>query len=154
MHPRLPSEDPDSIHVQPSPVANDRKAFTVYYQGRQVGGVLYRTRHRGELHYSKKYIELILSQLPATQLHLSTPVRAVWSGQRCTILETRSGEHETFDHIIFACHSDDVLRILGAGATPAEREALNAFRWRSNEVWLHSDKSVGLHSPCLSLLLG
>ena len=95
---------------------------------------------------SKTYVKSILSQLPAKQLHLSTPVRAVSSGEDKTILETATGERETFDHIIFACHSDDALRILdtGSGATPEERETLGAFRWSRNEVWLHSDESVGV----------
>jgi predicted NAD/FAD-binding protein len=54
-----------------------------------------------------------------------------------------------FDHIIFACHSDDALRILdaGSGATPEERETLGAFRWNRNEVWLHYDESVSVGSP-------
>jgi predicted NAD/FAD-binding protein len=86
--------------------------------------------------------------LPAAQLHISTPVHAVWSGKGNAILETATGQRETFDHIIFACHSDDALRILdaGSGATPAERDILGAFRWNKNEVWLHSDESVGIHS--------
>ena len=60
------------------------------------------------------------------------------------ILETATGKRETFDHIIFTCHSDDALRILdaGTGATPSEREVLGAFRWSRNEVWLHSDEDV------------
>lgn len=80
------------------------------------------------------------------QLHLSTPVHAVWSGEGNTILETATGERKTFDHIIFACHSDDALRILdaGSGATPEEREILGAFHWSKNEVWLHSDENVGI----------
>jgi predicted NAD/FAD-binding protein len=98
---------------------------------------------------SKKYVESILSQLPVKQLHLSTPVHAVSSGEGNMILETATGERETFDHIIFACHSDDALRILdtGGGATPEEREILGAFRWSNNEVWLHSDDEVGIDSP-------
>ncbi|KAH9993165.1 hypothetical protein BJV77DRAFT_1067314 [Russula vinacea] len=93
---------------------------------------------------SKKYVESILSQLPAAQLHLSTPVHAVWSGDGNTIMETATGKREAFDHIIFACHSEDALRILdaGSGATPTERETLGAFRWSRNEVWLHSDESL------------
>ncbi|KAF8482445.1 amine oxidase [Russula ochroleuca] len=93
---------------------------------------------------SKKYVESVLSQLPAAQLHLSTPVHAIWSGEGSTILEMATGKRETFDHIIFACHSDDALRILdaGSGATPAERETLGAFCWSRNEVWLHSDESL------------
>jgi predicted NAD/FAD-binding protein len=99
--------------------------------------------------FSKKYVESILSQLPAEQLHLSTPVHAVSSGKDNTILETATGEREMFDHIIFACHSDDALRILdtGSGATPEERETLGAFRWNRNEVWLHCDENVGVDSP-------
>jgi predicted NAD/FAD-binding protein len=100
-------------------------------------------------HYSKKYVKSILSQLPSAQLHISTPVHAVWSGEGNMILETAAGKRETFDHIIFACHSDDALRILdaGSGATPAEREVLGAFRWSRNEVWLHTDENVSFHSP-------
>ena len=82
-------------------------------------------------------------------------MHAVSSGKDNTILETATGERETFDHIIFACHSDDTLRILdaGGGATPEERETLGAFCWSRNEVWLHSDESVGVDSPLsLSLL--
>ncbi len=52
-------------------------------------------------------------------------------------------------NIIFACHSDDALRILdaGSGATPGEREVLDAFRWSRNEVCLHTDENVSFHSP-------
>jgi predicted NAD/FAD-binding protein len=109
-----------------------------------------------ELHYSKTYVESILSRLPAERLHLSTPVHAVWSGERNAILETATGKRESFDHIIFACHSDDALRILdaGSGATPAEREALGPFLWSRNEVWLHSDESVGICPLSLLLEMG
>jgi len=100
---------------------------------------------------SKKYVDSILSRLPAERLHLSTPVRAVTSGEDSGTLVTATGKRETFDHIIFACHTDDALRILdgGGGATPEEREILGAFRWSKNEVWLHSDESVGVDSPPL-----
>ena len=95
---------------------------------------------------SKKYVDSILSRLPAKQLHLSTPVQAVSSGETNATLVTVAGERETFDHIIFACHTDDALRILdaGSGATPEERDILGAFRWAKNDVWLHSDESVSV----------
>ena len=98
---------------------------------------------------STKYVESILSRLPTGQLHLSSPVHAVSSSEGKTILATATGKRETFDHIIFACHSDDALRILdaGSGATPEEREILSAFGWNRNEVWLHSDKDVSIVSP-------
>jgi predicted NAD/FAD-binding protein len=46
-------------------------------------------------------------------------VNATWSGEWNVILETTTGKRETLDHIIFACHSDDVLRILDAGTVVA-----------------------------------
>ena len=118
-----------------------------YYQRRQVGGVAcVGPPVRAEIYYSKKYVETILSQLPAAQLHLSTPVYAVRSGEGNITLETATGKREAFDHIIFTCHSNDALRILdtGSGATPTERDVLGAFRWNRNEVWLHSDENVCL----------
>ena len=97
---------------------------------------------------SKKYVDSILARLPAERLHLSTPVHAVTSSEDNATLVTATGKRETYDHIIFACHTDDALRILdgGGGATPEEREILGAFRWCKNDVWLHSDESVGVHS--------
>ena len=78
-------------------------------------------------------------------------MQAVSSGETNTTLVTVTGERETFDHIIFACHTDDALRILdaGSGATSEERDILGAFRWAKNDVWLHSDESVGVILPPL-----
>src|SRR5260221_4910096 len=97
---------------------------------------------------SKKYVDSILAKLPAEQLHLSTPVQAASSGEGKATLVTATGKREPFDHIIFACHTDDALRILdaGGGATPEEREILGVYRWSKNDVWLHSDVSVSVDS--------
>ena len=75
-------------------------------------------------------------------------MHAVSSGEGKVILVTASGECETFDHIIFACHSGDALRIVdaGGGATPGEREILSTFQWVTNDLWLHSDENVGVDS--------
>jgi predicted NAD/FAD-binding protein len=91
-------------------------------------------------------VDSILSRLPKERLHLSTPVDAVTSGEDNATLVTATGKSEIFDHIIFACHTDDALRILdrGGGATPEEREILGAFSWSKNDLWLHSDESVGV----------
>jgi predicted NAD/FAD-binding protein len=80
-------------------------------------------------------------------------VQAVSSRKNNATLVTATGERETFDHIIFACHTDDALRILdaGSGATSEERDILGTFRWSKNDVWLHSDKSVGVILPLLFL---
>lgn len=54
---------------------------------------------------------------------------------------TRQGS-ELFDEVIFACHSDQALRILDKDATPLERELLDEFPFTDNAVTLHTDTSV------------
>ncbi|KAJ6585604.1 FAD/NAD(P)-binding domain-containing protein [Mycena capillaripes] len=91
---------------------------------------------------SRVYVNKILGKLPAAQLHLSTPVRSVstQTGTDAVQLTTASGI-ETYDHVIFACHSDAVLSILkaGEGITTEEQEILSMFQWNQNEAVLHSD---------------
>lgn len=132
-------------YVESPPVANNLEAFVAYHQRWQVGSAACGgTPLRADLHHSKTYVESILSLLPSAQLHLSIPVHAVLSGEGNVILDPATGKHESFDHIIFACHSDDALRILdaGSGATPAEREVFSAFRWSGSEVWLDSMRTT------------
>ncbi|MCX5761128.1 MAG: FAD-dependent oxidoreductase [Gemmatimonadetes bacterium] len=48
---------------------------------------------------------------------------------------------ETFDRVVFACHSDVALAML-SDATPAERAVLGALPYQENDVVLHTDTSV------------
>ena len=48
---------------------------------------------------------------------------------------------EEFDEVIFACHSDQALKIL-ADADGTERDILNAFPYGKNRVLLHTDTRV------------
>ncbi len=57
-------------------------------------------------------------------------------------LQTVGGEVQEFDHIIFACHSDQALAILGAEATETERDILSAFPYQPNVAILHTQESV------------
>jgi predicted NAD/FAD-binding protein len=51
------------------------------------------------------------------------------------------GSPEAFDHVIFACHSDQALRML-EDPTDTEREVLTAFPYEPNEAILHTDASL------------
>ena len=48
---------------------------------------------------------------------------------------------ERFDHVFFACHADEALRML-ADPSPAEREILGALPFQRNEAVLHTDTSL------------
>ncbi len=52
-----------------------------------------------------------------------------------------NGTTETFDQVIFACHSDQALRLL-KDPTANESAILGALPYQSNDVILHTDKSL------------
>ncbi|HEV2650942.1 MAG TPA: FAD-dependent oxidoreductase [Rhizomicrobium sp.] len=56
------------------------------------------------------------------------------------ITDTR-GATEIYDDVVFACHSDQALSLLGGDATIAERSALGAIRYQPNVAVLHKDPS-------------
>jgi len=60
----------------------------------------------------------------ATCVRVTTPKRAV-----------------DYDAVVMAAHPPQTLEMLGDSATAAERDALGAFRYRPNEVVLHTDES-------------
>jgi len=71
-------------------------------------------------------------------IRTSTPVRSVTRNGVQSVVHSAVGSQETFDQVIFACHSDQALRLL-AQPTPQERAALSAIRFQDNEVILHCD---------------
>jgi predicted NAD/FAD-binding protein len=89
---------------------------------------------------SKQYVERLIGPF-ADRIRLSTPVQAVRRLPDRVEVSTaaRTGEH--FDHVIFACHSDQALRIL-EDADTRERDVLGAFPYQRNEAVLHTDPSV------------
>jgi len=58
------------------------------------------------------------------------------------LLVEGESEFQTFAHVVFACHSDQALRILGDQATSTEREILSAFPYQPNKAVLHTQHDV------------
>jgi len=48
---------------------------------------------------------------------------------------------QTFDHVVFGCHGDQVLPLL-ADPADTERDVFGAFATTTNAVWLHTDATV------------
>ncbi|QCO56070.1 FAD-dependent oxidoreductase [Pseudorhodobacter turbinis] len=71
-------------------------------------------------------------------IHTGTPVQSVSrNGSQSTVTSGEQGA-ATFDHVIFACHADQALRLL-AQPTGEERAALSAVRFQDNVMVLHRD---------------
>ncbi|MBC7854189.1 MAG: FAD-dependent oxidoreductase [Pirellulaceae bacterium] len=90
---------------------------------------------------SRQYVEAILQRL-RTPVRLNSPIVAVRRRHRKMHVHAVGRGMQVFDHVIFACHSDQALKMLGESATTVERELLSAFPYQSNTALLHTDDSV------------
>lgn len=88
---------------------------------------------------SREYVKRMLPGIP--DLRLASPVLSVRRDAQGVQVESRHG-FEHFDAIVFACHSDQTLRILGDAATPAERAVLGAVKYQPNRAVLHTDAAL------------
>ncbi len=89
---------------------------------------------------SRQYIKPLIRPFQ-DRIRLQQPVRSVSRSSQGVRVSVDAG-WEHFDHVVFACHADQALRILGASATAAERDILSAFPYEKNEAVLHCDTSV------------
>ena len=76
------------------------------------------------------------------RIRLSSSIESVVREGSQVLIKPADCEAQVFDHVIFACHSDQALKILAEGATATERELLSAFPYQKNQAILHTDASV------------
>ncbi len=88
---------------------------------------------------SKNYVSRITAGFRKA-IRLKTPVRRV-TRIECGIEIATDFGTEAFDEVIFACHSDQALKLL-AQPSPAERKILAKFPYSRNVALLHTDESV------------
>lgn len=88
---------------------------------------------------SARYLEKLVPAIRAEFRH-SAPVRRVERGESGVRIVS-DGDESSFDQVVFACHSDQVLAML-ADATELERDILGAIAYQPNETILHTDTSL------------
>ena len=89
---------------------------------------------------SREYVRK-LRKLLTCQTQLNTAVQSV-TRDSGSMRVTTGGQSQSFDHVIFACHADQSLAILGAAATAVERDVLAAFPYQKNIATLHTQTDV------------
>ncbi|SMX28174.1 hypothetical protein TRP8649_02289 [Pelagimonas phthalicica] len=89
---------------------------------------------------SREYVTRLEQHLKSrgVVMRLGTPVQTVRRDGQQSFVETGQGAEAPFDQVIFACHSDQVLRLLEK-PTMEEAQALGAIRFQDNEMILHRD---------------
>ena len=88
---------------------------------------------------SKAYIDPMISGFK-DQIRLSTPVNSVVRDDSWIEVNHATGK-ETFDQLVFACHSDQALDLL-KNASIEEKAILGELLYQQNDVILHSDASL------------
>ncbi|MGZ8320554.1 MAG: NAD(P)/FAD-dependent oxidoreductase [Telluria sp.] len=90
---------------------------------------------------ARTYVNKLLAAIPSRRL--AKPVHSVTrlaqGGARSVRVDSAAGA-EHFDHVVFACHSDQALALL-ADARADERAVLGAIGYQPNRAVLHTDAS-------------
>lgn len=77
----------------------------------------------------------------ADRIRLNCPVDSVRRDFDGVTIRTGSHGEERFDHVIFACHADQALRLL-QDPSDTERDLLTSFPYQPNDAVLHTDTSL------------
>lgn len=77
----------------------------------------------------------------ADDIHTRCPVTRVERTEAGVRVHTERFGHQAFEEVVFACHSDQALKLL---ADPTEREhaVLSAMPYQENDVVLHTDANI------------
>ncbi|RUO44017.1 FAD-dependent oxidoreductase [Aliidiomarina taiwanensis] len=88
---------------------------------------------------SRSYLEPLTKPF-AKQIHTNADIEGVSRNEQGAVLRFTDGQQEQFEHVIFACHSDEALALLD-DPSAAEQEVLKGIPYQANEVVLHTDKT-------------
>ncbi|MDN3484298.1 FAD-dependent oxidoreductase [Pseudoalteromonas sp. APC 3224] len=89
---------------------------------------------------SREYIKPLIAGF-ADKIQLNTDIKSVTRDERGATITLADGQQVLFDKVIFACHSDQALALLG-DACEQENKVLGAIPYTENSVVLHTDVSL------------
>lgn len=112
-----------------------------FYHNHGLLGVTNRPQWRVITGGSRQYIAPLTEDW-SDRIQTNQPVRDIHRTEDEVVVITKDGQSHSFDHIVFACHSDQALRILGNQATAVESEILSSFPYHPNTALLHTQESV------------
>ena len=90
---------------------------------------------------SRSYVNAIIKPIK-DRIQLKTPINRIERFENEVLVWTNDSGPQSFDHVIFACHSDQALSILKSNASQLERVVLSAFPYSRNVATLHTDESL------------
>lgn len=88
---------------------------------------------------SKEYVQKITEPFK-DKIKLSCAVKKVTRDKDGVRVDDNTGGSEYYDKIIFACHSDQTLKLLN-DPTESEQKIIGSVKYQDNEMILHTDQS-------------
>lgn len=89
---------------------------------------------------AKSYVEKMTAPFK-DKIKVSQKLKRVYRKNAKVYLQHENGSEEVYDKVIFACHADQALGLLG-DPTDQEQKLLSPFQYQSNPTVLHTDHSV------------
>ena len=96
---------------------------------------------------SVEYVSKIGAILGPDRVYLDKKVTSVTrkagaDGTVSITVKDANGGVETADIVVFACHPDQALAILGSDADDVEKNNLAAFTYSTNDTYVHTDTAL------------
>ncbi len=88
---------------------------------------------------AREYVRRMAATM-SSEVRLNAPVRSVERDGLGVTVHAAGAPSQRFDHVVFACHSDQTLKML-TDADPVERSILGRVRYKPNRAVLHTDAS-------------
>jgi len=89
---------------------------------------------------SRNYVAKMVARF-ADRIRLNTPVEQITRTASGVMVKPKDQQATHFDHVVFACHSDQALRML-VDPTPTEQAVLSEFPYGRNIAILHTDPAI------------
>ena len=90
---------------------------------------------------SQQYVKQLIKSF-GDDIRLNAPIQGTSRDSNGVTVRLANGTREEFDHVVFACHADQALKILGNNASETEIEVLSAFPYEKNIATLHTQASL------------
>lgn len=88
---------------------------------------------------TQEYIDRLVEPVKE-KVQLNSHIKSVERNSEGVLLHMEDGKTEKFDKVVFACHANQALDLIGE-PSKAEEELLGAWRYQPGTVLVHTDKS-------------